>query len=608
MKAYYKYILVAGIAIFGLVVSCRQSFLDTQPYGSTSVNTLANKAGVEGLLIGAYSMLDGIGGPSDFDGTPFSQGISNWVFGGIASDDAHKGSTDDDQSSAGDIEKYAVNSANPYLSAKWVSIYTGIQRANDVIRVMARVTDGSITKEEETGLKAEALFLRAVYHLEAAKLWRNVPYVSDSVSYENNNFYVPNTDPVWPRIEEDFLFAIANLPAVQPQVGRANTWGAKAFLAKTYMFEHKFAEAKNLLDDIIQNGVTSSGQSYALVNYPDNFDPSKKNNSESLFAVQMSVHDGSSGANNGNIGDVLNFPYGGPTTCCGFYQPSFSLANSYKTDATTGLPLLDTWNDFDIKNDQNIGSDVSFTPYEGTLDPRLDYVVGRRGIPYLDWGIMPGQAWVRAQAQGGPYIPRKFIVSKAQSSTANDVAGGWGVNQASSVNYVMIRYADVLLWAAEAEIEVGSLDKAEAYVNMVRDRAARPGSWMHTYVDNNDPSKGFTNTPAANYFIRLYPAGMFASQGQEYARKAVRFERKLEFGMEGHRFFDLQRYDNGTGYMADVLNAYIQHETHIEGFNFELLKGAVFTKGKNEIYPIPLDQIDLSVHGGAPTLTQNPGY
>ncbi|HEY6977601.1 MAG TPA: RagB/SusD family nutrient uptake outer membrane protein [Chitinophagaceae bacterium] len=582
--------------------------MKTQPYGASSETTLANKAGVEGLLIGAYSMLDGIGGPADVDGTPFSQSVSNWVFGGIASDDAHKGSTDDDQSDAGDIEKYAVNSSNLYLEAKWEALYTGIQRANDVIRVMAMVTDGSLSPEEETEIKAEAIFLRAVYHFEAAKLWRNIPYVSDSIDYENSNYDVPNTTPVWPRIEEDFQFAIDNLNATQPEKGRANEWAAKAFLAKVYMFEHKFSEAKGLLDDVIQHGVTSSGERYALLDYADNFDPSKKNNAESVFAVQMSVHDGSSGANNGNIGDVLNFPYGGPTTCCGFYQPSFSLVNSYKTDPVSGLPLLDTWNDSDVKNDQNISSTDPFTPYAGTLDPRLDYVVGRRGIPYLDWGIMPGQAWVRAQAQGGPYIPRKYTVSEAQSATANDVAGGWGVNQASSVNYVMIRYADVLLWAAEAEIEVGSLDKAEEYVNMVRSRAARPETWVHTYIDNNDPSKGFTNTPAANYKISLYSPGAFSSQGQDYARKAVRFERKLEFGMEGHRFFDLQRYDNGTGYMANVLNAYIQHETHVPGFNFELLKGAVFTKGKNELYPIPLHQIDLSVHEGAPTLTQNPGY
>jgi hypothetical protein len=607
MKTYYKSIVIAGAVILGLATACKKSFLVSNPLGSTSETTLANKAGVEGLLIGAYSMLDGIGGPA-VDGAPYSQSVSNWVFGGVVSDDAHKGSTDDDQSDIGDMEKFVVNSANPYLNGKWVALYTGIQRANDVIRVMAKVRDGSLSPEEATELKAEAVFLRAVYHFEAAKLWRNIPYVSDSVSYENSNYYVPNTEPVWPRIEADFQFAVDSLSVIQPDKGRANTWAAKAFLAKVYMFEQKFTEAKALLDDIIQHGVTASGQSYALVDYADNFNPATKNNSESVFAVQMSVHDGSSGANNGNIGDILNFPYGGPTTCCGFYQPSFSLVNSYKTDATTGLPLLDTWNDVDVKNDQNISSDDPFTPYAGTLDPRLDYVAGRRGIPYLDWGIMPGQAWVRAQAQGGPYIPRKFIVSQAQSPTANDIGQSWGVNQASSINYVMIRYADVLLWAAEAEIEVGSLDKAEEYVNMVRNRAAKPETWVHTYVDDNDPSKGFTNTPAANYKIEPYPAGAFAAQGQDYARKAVRFERKLEFGMEGHRFFDLQRYDNGTGYMADVLNAYIQHETHISGFNFELLNGAVFTKGKNELYPIPLHQIDLSVHDGASVLKQNPGY
>ncbi len=101
---------------------------------------------------------------------------------------------------------------------------------------------------------------------------------------------------------------------------------------------------------------------------------------------------------------------------------------------------------------------------------------------------------------------------------------------------------------------------------------------------------------------------MFSSQGQEYSRKAVRFERKLEFAMEGHRFFDLQRYDKGTGYMADVLNAYIQHETSIPGYNYQILKGAKFTKGTNELYPIPLPQIDLSVQNGTKTLKQNPGY
>ena len=604
MKIYSKIIILSIIATVGLL-GCNKDFLDKQPLGSTSENTLANKAGVNGLLIGAYSMLDGIGGPST-GGAPYSQSISNWVFGGVASDDAHKGSTDNDQTAIADIEKYAVNSSTSYLNGKWVALYTGIQRANDVLRIMAKVTDGSLSESEMKIIKGEAMFLRAIYHFEAAKIWRKIPYVDETVSYEGGNYNVSNEVDAWPKIEADFKYAADNLKTIQPDKGRANSWAAKAFLAKVYMFKHKYAEAKILFDEIIANGVTAAGQKYALVSFHDNFDASKKNNSESVFAVQMSVKDGASGANNGNIGDLLNFPYGGPTTCCGFYQPSFSLANSYKTDAS-GLPLIDTYNESDLKNDQGITSTQAFAPYTGTIDPRLDYTVGRRGIPYLDWGVMPGQAWVRSQIQAGPYIGKKNVIFKSQASTTGDVAQGWAVNQATSINYVMIRYADVLLMAAEAEIEVGSLTRAQDLVNMVRNRAADPAGWQKTYIDN-DPSKGFSNIPAANYKVEPYPTGMFSDQGKEFARKATRFERRLELAMEGHRFFDLQRWDNGTGYMADELNAYIQHETSIPGYDYQILKGAKFTKGKNEVFPIPLTQIDLSTQESGATLKQNPNY
>ena len=162
-----------------------------------------------------------------------------------------------------------------------------------------------------------------------------------------------------------------------------------------------------------------------------------------------------------------------------------------------------------------------------------------------------------------------------------------------------------MLWAAEVEVEIGSLAQAEIYVNRVRTRAANPTYWIKTYINDNNPMGGFTNTPAANYVIGLY-TGQFAAQGKDFARKAVRFERKLELAMEGHRFFDLQRYDNGTGYMATLLNAYVAHENN--SFDYLILKGATFTKGKNELFPIPQDQIDLSMKEGKPTLVQNPGY
>jgi hypothetical protein len=141
-----------------------------------------------------------------------------------------------------------------------------------------------------------------------------MPYVDENISFENGNYNVSNEVPIYPKIEADFQFAEENLKPLQAQIGRANSWAAKAFLAKVYMFQHKYTEAKTLLTDLINNGVTTSGQKYQLVpHYGDNFNPSLKNNSEAVFAVQMSVNDGAAG-HNGNAGDLLNFPGGGPAT------------------------------------------------------------------------------------------------------------------------------------------------------------------------------------------------------------------------------------------------------------------------------------------------------
>jgi hypothetical protein len=602
MKRIYRILFLTACLLSLPLTSCRESFLERDALGATQESTLANKAGVEGLLVGAYSLLDGQGGPNG-EAFNLAMAVHNWVFGSVASDEAHKGSELGDQPDQASIENYTSVPTNFYFNDKWRAVYAGVQRANDVLRLLAKVTDGSITPAQQTQLTAEARFLRGVYHLEAAKLWRNIPYVDETVSYANGNYNVSNAEPVWPKIEADFQFAADNLTPTKSEVGRANSWAAKAFLAKVYLFQRKFAEAKPLLEDIIANGVTAAGQKFDLVNFADNFNPSKKNSPESVFAVQMSVNDGS-GGQNGNYGLVLAMPNGGPTACCSFFQPSFDLVNSYRTDPLTGLPLLATFNESPVTNDQGLTSQNPFTPYAGTLDPRLDWTVGRRGIPYLDWGLMPGSAWIRSQASGGPYILIKNVYYRADAEETSEA--GW--SNFNSNNYTMIRFADVLLWAAEVEVEIGSLDQAEAYVNRVRARAANPAGWVKTYVDNNDPSKGFTNQPAANYKIGLYN-GEFSRQGQSFAREAVRFERKLELAMEGHRFFDLQRYDTGQpGYMASVLNAYIAYENQIPGFNYQYMNGAKFTPGKNEIYPVPQAQIDLSKKDGASLLQQNPGY
>lgn len=595
MKRFNYFLFIACLALVMTTNSCKEDYLEIGALGSTSEATLTNKAGVKGLLTGAYSLLDGWGVPNT---TYYFVGVSNWIFGGVTSDDAHTGTQASALPPMEAVESYNYDASMLPFNNKWMVLYAGVQRANDVLRVLAKTTDVSMSAEEAKQIKAEAIFLRAVYHLEAAKMWENVPYLDENVSYSNGNYNVSNTTPVWPKIEADFKFAAENLSATKTEVGRANSWAAKAFLAKTYLFQDKYTDAKPVLEDIIANGVTASGAKYALVNYADNFNPSKKNGPESVFAVQMSITES---FQNGNYGDALNFPMGGPATCCGAYQPSFSLVNSFKTDAETGLPLLDTFNDSDVKNDQGIESSTPFVPYTGTLDARLDWTVGRRGIPYLDWGLHPGKAWIRVQAVAGPYSPIKSIYYQAAAATTSS-SSRWTSN-----NYTMIRFADVLLWAAEVEVEIGSLAKAQEYVNRVRARAANPAGWVKKYVDNAGPLKGFTNEPAANYKVGLYTTE-FAAKGKEFAREAVRFERKIEFGMEGHRFFDLRRWDNGTGYMANILNAYVKHETSIPGYDFTYMKGATFKKGKSELYPIPQAQIDLSVVEGNSVLKQNPNY
>jgi hypothetical protein len=321
---------------------------------------------------------------------------------------------------------------------------------------------------------------------------------------------------------------------------------------------------------------------YALLGrFQDNFNAETKNNPESVFAVQSSVND-AAGAANANYGDVLNGPYGGPFDCCGFFQPSQDLVNSYKVNPATGLPDFENYNLNPVTSDEGILITQPFTPYQGTLDSRLDWTVGRRGIPYLDYGPHQGIAWQRDQTYGGPYNPKKNMYYKAQKGKLTD-ASFWS-STVTAINTNLIRFADVILMLAECEVEVGDLNKARTYVNQVRARAAAPESWV--YQDG-------TTTPAANYKVGTYDAPW---TDQATARKAVRFERKLELAMEGHRFFDLVRW----GEAETTLNKYLQYESTLRPY----LQGARFNPNQDEYFPIPQRQIDLSNN----VLKQNPGY
>jgi len=624
-RSYSKFIALGSIAFLTLTYSCKK-LLNKEPVGTLLPAVLANKAGVDGLLIGAYSMLDGYTNQPN-GGTSWESSIDNWVYGGIASDDAYKGSNTTDQPTAVPLENHSVDASNEYLVEKWASCYNAIQRCNDVIREIPLVKDGSVSDAYGKEVIAEARFLRGVYHFELAKMWRNVPYVDETITYSAGNYNVPNPGPIWDKIEADFTAAMADLPKTQPQAGRANYYAAEAFLAKALVFDHQYSTALPLLTDLITNGTTAQGAKYALGAYQDNFDAIKRNGPESVFACQMTTNDGS-GGNNSNEGDDLNFPAGTYTGCCGFYQPSYSLANSFKVDAVTGLPLLGTtsisvasftsdnkttatstvnapnYNLVNLGNDHGLTATDPFTPPSDALDPRIDWTLGRRGIPYRDWGLCGGETWSRGDIV--PYNPTKNVFNHKDIGSTVDNAAGWAQNQGTADNYNLIRFAAIYLWRAECYIDAGNFAAAEADVNVVRARMQNQAYWVHTYINNANPEGGFTNTPAANYKIGLY-TGQFAANGKAYALEATIMEEKLEFGMEGHRFFDLQRQDAiyngpaGASFMANTLNAYIKLDTRISN---PVLNGSSFTAAKNELWPIPLGEIDIQ----AGKLKQNPGY
>jgi hypothetical protein len=441
-----------------------------------------------------------------------------------------------------------------------------------------------MTDDEKAEARGEARFLRGHYHFQGKIMWNKVPYIDENVV----DFKVSNDADIWPQIEADFRFAFDNLNEVKTFKGQANKWAAAAYLAKTYMFQQKYHAARLLLDSVITMGKTAQGVAYDLnACFQDNFDGSSENSKEAIFQIQFSA-DKEAYGNNSNLGEAANTPalWQVSSWFSSWKQPSFNLVNAYKTDAN-GLPMLDTFNVTNMTNDLGIESYDYFEPYTGSVDPRLDWTVGRRGVPYLDYNYgepNPGKDWINDQNFGGPFTPIKGVYRFDQQGTFSEYYTS-GYLLSSAVNYNLIRFADVLLLAAEAEVEDGSLEKAREYVNRVRARA-KNGCVVEYY-----------GTPAANYFIDLYND---AWTDQSVARKAVRFERRLELAAEGHRFFDLVRW----GIAAEYINQYLS----VEKTRMTRLNGVTFTKNKNEYFPIPQIEIDLSLQDGVPLLKQNPGY
>ncbi|UII26416.1 RagB/SusD family nutrient uptake outer membrane protein [Fulvivirga maritima] len=552
MRSQIKYILFLFAA---MAFSCGDDYLEEDPYGEIAPDKMTDPENVERTIVAAYSMLNG---QYDQSSSAYNSPASNWSFGDVMSDDAYKGGGGTgDQSQIHLMEIFNINPTISDLQRKWAALYEGIKRANISIDLLHKSEEfDADLKEVRLG---ELYFLRGHYFFELKRIYNQIPYVADSLVLVDD-YYLSNTtftsDELWENIEGEFEKAYEMLPETQAEVGRPNKITAMAYLSKCYAYEQKWGQVIEATTEVI-----NSGKYQLLSDFRDVFLPENDNSSEIIFAVQHSVNDDAPDNYNGSIGDRLTSPGGPYYEQYGFHRPSQNLINAFKTGAD-GLPVND-----------NI--DLEANDFK---DPRLDHTVGRPNIPYLDLNVLYESSWARDLATYGPYSPKKRIVS---ANSSYYVASWPYVN---ALNYYIIRYADLLLWRAEAFVENVDYESARTIVNQIRERAKNSGHVMT--LDGSED--------ADNYRIELYN-----DSWSDYATalQAVHTERRLELAMEGHRFFDLVRW----GHAAEVMNDYLE----VEKTKRSHLTNAHFTEGVNEYFPIPQAYIDVV---GSDKVTQRNGF
>lgn len=545
------------VALFISLSACKKdqyNYDDEDVPEVPGIEETTNKPKMEALIDDVYRLL-----PGHFSETydAVNSPVSNWSFGDVTSDDAYKGGgSTSEQADIHKMEIFNADATSLDAKSKWLACYQGITTINDLINQVNASKD--FTDAERMERVAELRFLRGHFYFELKKIFNRIPWI-DEKSDGKKPFEVSNdllsSEQVWAKIEGDFK-AAQILAARQTELKRPTKYAAWAYLCKAYIFQKKWAEARAAADMVINSG------SYDLMpNFGDVFLPETENGKEVIFSVQHDIKDPGLGAFAGAIGDRLLTVGGGfwPGENHGFLRPSQNLVNFYKTDSD-GWP---TRTNVDIKP-------------EDYVDPRLDFTVARPGIPFHDLPQVYQASWARNAATYGPFSMKKRI--------ASPTSGHWlkVAPYTSDLNYCVIRYADVLLWKAEAAIETGDWETGRHLINSIRNRAKNSAKVLT--LEGRD---------AADYRINDYP---WAFSCYDCAMEALKDERRLEFALEGHRFFDLVRW----GDASTTMNIYFKDERQKCAF----LAGAIFTKNRNEYQPIPQSEIALSKG----VLKQNPGY
>ena len=480
--------IIIALATF---TSCSDDFVNVDSNDINSEDYFNSEEDYQNALIGAYDLLQAT--------------YINVMLGEIASDNTLAGGESaTDVIGIQEIDDMIHTPVNSNLRDLWGWMYGGINRTNFILEFQDK-TDFS-GKEQ---VIAQARFLRAYYYFELVKWFGDVPLAVDKqILFGEESSYVRSpTSEVYDQIELDLMYAADNLPLVQTETGRVTKGAAQALLGKAYLYQEKFSEAAQALETVIQSGT------YSLVtDYNTIFEAEGENSTESVFEVQYT--------------DLEGAGFGCLQCSEGNVAVGFSGVRNYEgPDFTSGFSF-------------NVPVQEAYEAFDSD-DPRRDIAI----LNIDAWATATGATFGTGFEHTG-YFNKKYIPRTRSDQALADL------NLTNPNNYRSIRYADVLLMAAEANNR-GGIDeaKAQGYLNDVRRRAF--GDDLH---DITATGASLTN--------------------------AIYLERRLELIGEGHRFFDLVR----TGKAAQEING--------------------FQAGKHELFPIPAIEIQLAGNVWA----QNPGY
>lgn len=577
MNRIKNHIIILGLLTI-FMANC-QDILDVNPKGIITEDQLTEPKHVDGLVTAAYAFMP--------KAHAFNT-MNPWI-ASLRSDDAYKGGGGlDDQPAWYQMEVFSL--VNPNVGNNdgvWFSGYSGISRVNTAINAINRMEEAEYPVK--TSRLAEMRFLRGWIYYKLKMRYKWIPYIDEEATPEeittisNRPDDMENDLPLWQKIYEDFKFAADHLPPTQEEVGRANQYAAKAFLAKTLLWmaypqddrhqvthidTDKLTEALGYVDEIIESGMFSLASDFAhnfMLEY-DNASP------ESIWELQFTIDDGTPRGNL-NEGNGLTAPWWNPYfSCCDFHKASYNMVNAFRVDAE-GLPLFDTFNDAEITDKEAYFANNNW-------DPRLGHTVAIPGFPWKYQEVIFDSAGSRQPATYGYMHSMKENVRTDSPGLFDQF---WMFN---SKNQTEVRYAEVLLWKAEILIQLGLHKEALPIINEIRQRAS------NSIEKLNLPD----GTYPVNYHVEPYIDGVNINWDQNTAWEALVWENRLEMAMEGRRFYDLVRW----GIAAEVMNAYFEKESQRR----QWLDVAYFTAGRDEYLPIPQAQMNWSQG----VYKQNPGY